>query len=713
MPIQFHSLDSRPTGRYVSATTVYEEALEHTRLVGIYWSASGQVQRENVAVGLPDLDSRVMPIHTFDLEIDGQLLHDGWEWVGAMERQGKSGTREGVVELRHQVRPVTIKVVTRLDDTPFLVRYLEITNTGAAPAALARVSPWSGMLWNTRQNMGQMSADIPSPFTLGYMDADLCQGQEGNFVWEPLARGTRRISTTGGGRGHGNPFFIVRNEVTGECAIGSLAWSGDWAMEFWYDPYLDMERRPARGYNLRFSMGPTGPAPQRVIAPGESITTPEMHLAMLHGSFDTCIDAVHAHVRASVVPPRPKGKEFYTLAGRVVEERDEWILREIDIAAEMGCKAFMVDAGWYGEDFAGWWAQRGDWREGNWITGGLAACRELAHKHGMLFGMWMEPEALTEGCRTYKEHPEWEMVSGDGRKHPALDLAHPEAAKFHTHEVLRVIREHKLDFFKQDYNDQIYEGGQRMRDGFLEHCAWRHYETVYGTFDAVRREFPKVALENCSGGGGRNDWGMMARFHYACESDFSTFPRAIRAINGLTMFLPPEALCYYHNHLWWAHQQTDLDTHLRVSLFAQPIFVGFGAQDADRTTEYFQKTKRYIKLNNEFCGPIIANQPRVYHHTPFIGVQSPADWCVLEYGAQDKSRGYVGVFRLEAPVLGKEADTYLLRPRGIDPARNYVATLDNQNCKLEISGADLLREGLPIHIDGAYTSELVMYQEKA
>jgi len=76
---------------------------------------------------------------------------------------------------------------------------------------------------------------------------------------------------------------------------------------------------------------------------------------MLHCDLDAASRLWNEHMRASVIPPRPKGNEMYTVAGRVVEYPDEWILREIDIAKEMGVEAFMVDAGWYGEKFAGWW----------------------------------------------------------------------------------------------------------------------------------------------------------------------------------------------------------------------------------------------------------------------------------------------------------------------------------------------------------------------
>jgi alpha-galactosidase len=219
---------------------------------------------------------------------------------------------------------------------------------------------------------------------------------------------------------------------------------------------------------------------------------------------------------------------------------------------------------------------------------------------------------------------------------------------------------------------------------------------------------PNVALECCASGGGRNDLGMLSRMHYACESDFSMFPRSIRAINGLTLFLPPEALCYYHNHMALAHQMADLDTHLRVTLFAQPIFVGFGAQNADRATEYFAKTKRYIELSKGFCRPVLASNPVVYHHTPDIGLYAPAPWCVLEYARRDRTQGFAGVFRLAA----EGAKQYVLKPRGLDPARKYVLSLDNQRATMEISGRDLAWNGIPVNLDSANTSELLMWKAK-
>lgn len=698
----------RDAARYISADTVYEEALEHGRLVGLYWSAGGQVQRENVTAGLPGLDARHRPLATFELEIDGQSLHNRWDWVSAHQQPGeRPGTSEAVIELRHQVRPITCKVVTRLDGTAILVRRLEITNTGTAPAALASVAPWSGILWNTNTerenhftnaNPAYDAAD-QSKFALGYLASE-DWGHEGNLVWQPLPPENYRIERTAHGRTWGSPYYIIKNQVTGEMFMLGLAWGGNFYAEFAH----------RHGSLLSFRVGPLAPSPLRIIAPGETVLSPEVHLGPVHGSLDQAVAQWHQHLRASVIPPRPADKAMYTVGARVVEEPGDWILREVDIAAEMGVEAFMVDAGWYGSTFASWPAQRGDWQEGSWLPGGLAGIRDYTHRQGLLFGLWQEAEAVSDKSALHQEHPDWTLHSDDNRPcAETLDLANPAAAQFFEDSVLHLIGQHQLDFYKLDYNVSVGEGGQTLRDGYAESEFWRHDEVLHKTYDRVLREFPEVCLENCAGGGGRNDLGMLARFHYACESDWSVMPYSIRAINALTLFIPPEALCYYHNHVNWmgaqAHQLADADTHLRVTLFAVPIYVGFGAQNADRSTAFYERTRRYIGLHKGFCRPVLANHPQVYHHTPDIGLFAPAEWCVLEYGTAERERGYAGVFKLRD---GRAE--YLLRLRGLNLAQDYEVTLDNSQQTFCSSGRDLALNGLPIQLDAALTSELVLYR---
>ncbi|WP_135554670.1 alpha-galactosidase [Paenibacillus cymbidii] len=708
--IMFYASNGRETARYVSGTTVYEECLQNGRWIQLYRSSSGQEQRENVVASLPakDLvyetkpyDPQVHPLNTFKLVVDGQSLHNEWSWAGSSRRPGKRpGTEEAVVRLTHNIRPITVQIVTALDGTPVLTRYLEVTNTGPTPAALSDLAVMSGMLWHDRYFFDFPFDRANKPvFSLGYFRSQI-QGEEGNFAWQPLTAEVFKVEKSRGNMFY-NPYFIVKNEASGESCFIALGWSENYTAEF----ALDRVNRA-----LSFHIGPDGPKPLRVIAPGETVSSPKVHIAMLRGNLDQAVAGWHGHVRQSVLPPRPAGKNMYTVAGRVVEKPGDWILREVDIAAEMGAEAFMVDAGWYGNQFGAWWKLRGDWNEGDFLPeGGLRAIGDYVRQKGMLFGMWMEPECLTEQSETFAAHPDWKLKadhSGTAAPYKMIDLANPEAARHVEDAILRVIGDYKLDFYKTDYNQRVPEGGLHIRDGYAENEAWRHYEVIYGIYDRVLETFPGTVLESCAAGGGRLDLGIMSRFHYGCQSDFSYFPRSIRAINGLTLFLPPEALCYYHNHFTFAHETADLDTHLRVTLFATPVFVGFGAQNAERTGVYYDQTHRYIELAKGFCRSIMEQQPAVFHHTPYIGVDIPADWCVLEYAAKDKSKGYVGVFRLGSEDGGKE---YVLKPRGIDPARHYRVTLDNDGVSVVLPGVELARHGLSVTLEHANTSELVLY----
>jgi alpha-galactosidase len=711
----FYKSNGRPAARYVSGSTVYEECLQNGRFIGLYWSSACQVQRENVVDHIPASPKDVMwkRLSSFSLEIDGQLLDGFWEYAGDREQTDERGRHEAVVELRHTLRPVAVRIITGLDGSPVISRRLEITNTGKNPAALGSVKPFSGQLWGNLVNLWGIrmpfASDRYTEFSVGHIE--ICRpetsiyygyGGEGDFVWEDIKTEyfTKKVPHR---KPYGPPYFIFRNNLTGEIFFAALAWSAGYEMNLWFD---------RNHHTLNIDMGPTGPAPLRVIAPGETISTPQVHIGPMHESFDDSVAQWYDHLRKSVLPKRPKGKEMYTIAGRGVDKPGDWILREIDIAHEMGVEAFMVDAGWWGDHCGSSWETRGDWFEGDFLPkGGLLGIRDYTHKKGMLFGLWMEPEALSLKSRLYAEHPDW-RVSYDGpdtesmEQESVLDMAKPEAAAYIKDKINEIIRDKKLDFFKLDSNMSITEGGRHLVDGYAENQSWRHFECLYGIFDEALKKHPDVVFENCNGGGGRNDLGMLSRFHFAAESDFSVLPFSIRAINSMTLFLPPETLCYYHNHVSDASQMADIDTHLRVALFCSPIFVGYGSQDADRSTLYFSKTREYTELLKTFCRPIM-RCPRVYHHTPYIGLYAPAEWCVLEYTGQDYSAGYAGLFR-----LGREADAavYRFQPRGVLADSDYEVELYNSGNKFLITGREFLGNGIEVRLERANASELILYK---
>ena len=59
-------------------------------------------------------------------------------------------------------------------------------------------------------------------------------------------------------------------------------------------------------------------------------------------------------------------------------------------------------------------------------------------------------------------------------------------------------------------------------------------------YDRIRKRFPDLILENCAGGGGRTDIGMIRRFSHTWVTDWQLAPRSFTVTNGMIIDLPPE-----------------------------------------------------------------------------------------------------------------------------------------------------------------------------
>jgi alpha-galactosidase len=427
---------------------------------------------------------------------------------------------------------------------------------------------------------------------------------------------------------------------------------------------------------------------------------------------------MHEHVRVSVVPPQPDGRaqrfehnHWGYVADRVTEE---FLRRDIDVAAATGCELYILDAGWFGTEPGRWYHTVGDWRAGAWLPHGVRPIREYAREKGLLFGLWMEAECVGGLSRLFQQHPDW-LMQRDGRPvvrgrgesaHYVLDLSKAEVATWFEAEVNRVVEELDLDLFRLDYNIDPWEGGQALRDGFVENTLWRQTEVLYGVFERLRRRFPRLVLENCSSGGGRTDLGMVGRFHTIWTSDLAQLPRSLLVLNGMTMALPPE-LCNriagYMNgeELFYG----DLDMQFRAPLFGHPVMIGSAPSVAEMVPAFGDRLRRSVELYQRHVRPLLPTC-RVYHHTPVIDARNPRGFCVLEYAAPDGSKAVAGVFRLAGP--GEEECRF--RPRGLDRGRRYRVLFDGTGETVEADGLRLANEGLSLRLGTPLTSELLVLE---
>jgi len=691
-----------PQIRYISGNVIYVEASDGERWLGRFWSADGHI---NVPYELWADDA-------FCLEIDRQPLNLGWQWISASEApRTERGSRHLVIHLTNTKHPIDVKVHTLLDGTPVLTRWLEISNRSDHPVALTAVAPWAGRLWLGWP--GRM-------FTLGYYTKDTW-ACEGWFAWKPLPAGTTTIKCDKG-QGHDDPFFVVRNEVTGEYFIGHLAWSANWQMDF---------RRDDKG--LLFAVGPDARPTQRVIAPAETVATPTVHLGHVSGALDTAVQAMHDHLRRSVLPVRkperfgliqylaPADQGYYT----PLDEAKA--LKCVDVAAAIGAELFLLDAYW--------WDITQDWTpSADRFPRGLEPVIDYVRKKGMLFGLYVETEAgggRVTKSKIYQEHPEWFGA--------VLNLTIPEAAAWMESEICRLIEQHHLDLLRLDYNPGFtYDGPVTVRDGIVENNYWRYYEVFYDLYERLQKKYPDLILQQCASGGARNDLGTVSRFHESYLTDGLSLPRELQIYSGLTLGLPPEIFGILHGAdgtQGMVGKPQNLDTILRMSYATSTpqIFVGMVAPSIEELSP--QRQARYLhygKIYKEFIRPLLPTC-RMYHHAPvnaWGGVEA-GPWFATEYTSPDRAKGWALIVRLRngagdlyvhkysyevihdhevAAAQRYESDTYLFRPRGLDPAKTYQVTFDSMDTVVTIEGLRLLQEGLHIRLENVGLSELLLFE---
>ena len=288
------TMKPHPSLRVVSGNLVYEEQLFHGGLRTRFWSPHGQIKPDadlEPGAGEGELPSLDEPIAcSFGLSVDGQELWDGWEWKSAQEIPcGRAGCRHVVVELASTIRPIRVKVHTEIDGHPFLKRWIEVFNDGIRAAAIGKVYPMSGYLFQAARLKENFPAADKGVFAI-LRPASFEPQREGDFRWMTLPEGEYRY----GNSKYGMPFTVIRNQVTGESFLVHFGWSGSYAFEFHNEHSLRADSAA-----LYFRVGLDGPAPFRVLRPGEAVTTPFAYVGHVSEDLDGAVQSLHRYLRTS------------------------------------------------------------------------------------------------------------------------------------------------------------------------------------------------------------------------------------------------------------------------------------------------------------------------------------------------------------------------------------------------------------------------------
>src|ERR1700691_4467156 len=154
-------------------------------------------------------------------------------------------------------------------------------------------------------------------------------------------------------------------------------------------------------------------------------------------------------------------------------------------------------------------------------------------------------------------------------------------------------------------------------------------------FDRLRQRFPRVIFQNCAGGGGRLDWGILRRFDNTELSEWMREPRGGKMLNCVTWILPPEILLRtFGTEVPDLAGDGDIDAQLRQVEMSLPIFRGIAPSPAELNPLLRVKIRSRDDLYKRELRPIQRDSV-VYHLTPLTPYFSQSPWLVPEYASTD------------------------------------------------------------------------------
>lgn len=340
-------------------------------------------------------------------------------------------------------------------------------------------------------------------------------GMERNEERRALSHGTTVFSSKRGISSHQeNPFFMLvdRNttETMGEAFGFSLLYSGNFKNEIDLDPYEQ----------TRVVMGISDEQFRKTLMPNEEFNTPEAVMGYTDKGLEDISYNFHRFVRKNICRGEYKESRRPVLLNNweatYFNFDGDKLISIAKKAKELGVELFVLDDGWFGnrnDDKSG----LGDWFVNEDKIGGpLKMVADEVRNMGMKFGLWIEPEMVSEDSKLYREHPDYAFaIPGRkpvrGRSQLVLDFSRKEVVDAVFNQIVKVIDETGIDYLKIDMNRSIHEvysnGASNQNRGSILHD---YVIGVYDFHNRLNERYPHMLIEGCSGGGGRFDMGMLA-----------------------------------------------------------------------------------------------------------------------------------------------------------------------------------------------------------
>lgn len=359
-----------------------------------------------------------------------------------------------------------------------------------------------------------------------------------------IAHGSQVIGSRRGSSSHQyNPAVIIAGQDTtedyGSCYGMVFVYSGNFLCEAEKDQYNQ----------TRVIMGLQSDLFHYPLEAGEILTVPETILCYSDRGFGGLSVKYHHCIRDHVCrgayqnSPRPVLVNSWEAA--YFHFDGETICQLAKDAAELGIDMVVMDDGWFGkreDDNSG----LGDWQVNEKKLG--CSLSELTHKVnqlGVKFGIWIEPEMVSEDSDLYRAHPDWAMLNPRrnpvrGRNQLVLDFSRKEVRDYIFEQICSVLDQGNIEYVKWDMNrsiTDIYSADNRQGK-----VAYDYVLGVYDFLEKLTGKYPHLLIEGCCGGGGRFDAGMLYYTPQIWCSDNTDAADRLRIQYGTSFFYPMSSM---------------------------------------------------------------------------------------------------------------------------------------------------------------------------
>lgn len=538
-------------------------------------------------------------------------------------------------------------------------------------------------------------------FSIGGKDLHLTTFRGGwademNWDESRVSTGLRRIgnqSFTHPTHGYSSSFVLSEGpaqEESGRVVMGSLAWSGNWHLDF------QSEFKDA----VRVSGG-IHPFQPQSLAASALLETPRLILTVSGEGKGPASRNLHRWAKHSgmrqVEVFRPVILNSWD--GAYFSFDEARLLAMMDAAAKSGVEMFVLDDGWFGNgpnarnsDNAG----LGDWQVNREkLPHDIQWLAEQARARGMRFGLWVEPEMVNPRSELFGKHPDWAVkLPGReqrlGRNQLPLDLSKPEVEEFAYQVVAGILDKYPgIEYIKWDNNGHLQDAGsQGATPAGQMNMTTEMTRAYYRILDRLVAKYPKIIFQDCASGGGRAEYGSLQRHAEFWGSDNQNPLKRLEMHWGYSHFFPTLA--------WGAHIAESFDSgkfpmkfRIDVAMTARlGVELDPSHLKPDQLAELRVGIEAYKKLR------------LLLHYGESFRGASPytSDICTSAVVSENKLSAVFFAFRIKDHDAAKQGRVKI---PGLDPAQRYRVSEIHPGKTPHLQaatypGRELIEQGLPL-----------------